>query len=176
MQVTQTLAEGLKREFRVPFVLDYQDPWVGEWGRSVGPGMSGHPDLRSRATRLLATRLEPRALVAADGTWSIPVTLSGEGVHYFEAKDQDSNGAVGVGGIVGYTLDTIAPAVTVAPVPPEPPNLTVFCVSGAPARKLVPVMVTVPSFESGLILFAGSLSTYWNGLANCCEPFTVVVA
>jgi hypothetical protein len=23
----------------VPFVLDYQDPWVGEWGRSVGGGL-----------------------------------------------------------------------------------------------------------------------------------------
>ena len=65
------LGPRLKRVFRVPFVLDYQDPWVGEWGRSVGPGTSGHPDLRSRATRLLATRLEPKALIAADGVTAV---------------------------------------------------------------------------------------------------------
>jgi hypothetical protein len=40
----------------VAFVLDYQDPWVGEWGRSVGPGENGRPDYRSRASRLIAAR------------------------------------------------------------------------------------------------------------------------
>jgi hypothetical protein len=65
------LGPRLKRAFRVPFVLDYQDPWVGEWGRSVGPGTRGRPDLRSRAARLLATRLEPKALMAADGVTAV---------------------------------------------------------------------------------------------------------
>jgi glycosyltransferase involved in cell wall biosynthesis len=65
------LGPMLKRLFGVPFVLDYQDPWVGEWGRSVGPGTNGHPDLRSRASRLLAARLEPKALVAADGVTAV---------------------------------------------------------------------------------------------------------
>jgi Ca2+-binding RTX toxin-like protein len=51
------------------------------------------------------------ATVGANGTWSIPVTLSGQGAHYFEAKDQGA-----VSGVVDYTLDTIPPAVTVAPV------------------------------------------------------------
>ena len=31
----------LKKRFRVPLVLDYQDPWVGEWGRTVGPDAGG---------------------------------------------------------------------------------------------------------------------------------------
>jgi glycosyltransferase involved in cell wall biosynthesis len=56
----------LKRRFSVPFVLDYQDPWVGEWGRSVGPAANGRPDLRSRVSRAVALRLEPLAIRAAD--------------------------------------------------------------------------------------------------------------
>jgi hypothetical protein len=61
----------LKQRFGVTFVLDYQDPWVGEWGRSVGPGSDSRPDLRSRASRFAATRLEPRALMAADGVTAV---------------------------------------------------------------------------------------------------------
>jgi len=61
----------LKRRFGVPFVLDYQDPWVGEWGRSVGPADGSAPDLKSRASRWLATQLEPRALGAADGVTAV---------------------------------------------------------------------------------------------------------
>ncbi len=65
------LGPMLKQRFNVAFVLDYQDPWVGEWGRSVGPGTNGHPDFRSRASRLIATRLEPKALTAADGVTAV---------------------------------------------------------------------------------------------------------
>jgi glycosyltransferase involved in cell wall biosynthesis len=61
----------LKRRFHVPFVLDYQDPWVGEWGRTVGAGEHGGPDLRSRASRFAAMRLEPIALRAADGVTAV---------------------------------------------------------------------------------------------------------
>jgi hypothetical protein len=57
---------GLKVEFRIPFVLDYQDPWVGAWGLSVGGGRGGAPDWKSRASRRLGTWLEPRAVNAAD--------------------------------------------------------------------------------------------------------------
>jgi glycosyltransferase involved in cell wall biosynthesis len=61
------LGAELKRTFQVPFVLDYQDPWVGAWGQSVGTGPGGTPDWKSRASRLLGTWLEPRAVNAADG-------------------------------------------------------------------------------------------------------------
>ncbi|HVJ81595.1 MAG TPA: glycosyltransferase, partial [Planctomycetia bacterium] len=57
---------SLKKRHRLPFVLDYQDPWVGSWGKTVGGGPGGAPDLRSRASLRLAKFLEPRAARAAD--------------------------------------------------------------------------------------------------------------
>jgi glycosyltransferase involved in cell wall biosynthesis len=60
------LGIGLKSAFRVPFVLDYQDPWVGAWGLSVGGGPGNAPDWKSRASRRLGTWLEPKAVKAAD--------------------------------------------------------------------------------------------------------------
>jgi glycosyltransferase involved in cell wall biosynthesis len=57
----------LKRRFAVPFVLDYQDPWVGAWGRTVGPGANGRPDLKSRATRAIAELLESVVVREAGG-------------------------------------------------------------------------------------------------------------
>jgi hypothetical protein len=61
----------LKKRFRVPFVLDYQDPWVGEWGLTVGPDAGGRPDFRSRLSRFISTRLEPIALRAANGVTAV---------------------------------------------------------------------------------------------------------
>ena len=60
------LGAGLKAAFHVPFVLDYQDPWVGAWGQSVGGGPGGAPDWKSRASRRLGMWLEPKAVNAAD--------------------------------------------------------------------------------------------------------------
>jgi hypothetical protein len=61
----------LKRRFGTPFVLDYQDPWVGAWGQTVGRGPNGRPDLKSRIARAVALRLEPRAALAADAITAV---------------------------------------------------------------------------------------------------------
>jgi glycosyl transferase family 4 len=60
------LGPRLKRRFHIPFVLDYQDPWVGAWGLTVGGAPNGGPDWKSRLSRSLGVWLEPRALAAAD--------------------------------------------------------------------------------------------------------------
>jgi hypothetical protein len=56
----------LKRKFDVPFVLDFQDPWIGAWGDTVGPGPNGRPDWKSRASRMVACWLEPHVVRAVD--------------------------------------------------------------------------------------------------------------
>jgi len=65
------LGPMLKRRFHLPFVLDFQDPWVGSWGATVGGGPNGTVDLRSRASRLLAEVMEPLAVRAADGVTAV---------------------------------------------------------------------------------------------------------
>ena len=65
------LGPMIKRRFSVPFVLDYQDPWVSAWGKQVGGGSGGAVDVKSRSTRALAERLEPRVLRAADAVTAV---------------------------------------------------------------------------------------------------------
>ena len=65
------LGPMFKRRFDVPFILDYQDPWVGAWGSEVGGGNGGAVDGKSRTTRALAERLEPRVLQAADAVTAV---------------------------------------------------------------------------------------------------------
>ena len=65
------LGPMMKRRFGVPFILDYQDPWVGAWGRDVGGGAGGAVDSKSRWTRAVAERLEPRVLRMADGVTAV---------------------------------------------------------------------------------------------------------
>ncbi len=65
------LGPMLKRRFSVPFVLDYQDPWIGAWGDTVGGGADGGADWKSRATRRLAGWIEPYAVGAADAITAV---------------------------------------------------------------------------------------------------------
>lgn len=59
------LGAGLKRRFGLPFVLDYQDPWVSDWGASQ-PALS-----KAGIAHRLAQWLEPRAIAAADHVTSV---------------------------------------------------------------------------------------------------------
>jgi hypothetical protein len=68
---TALLGPVLKRRFRVPFILDYQDPWVGAWGATVGSGHDGEPDLKSRLVRAVAKMLEPHVVGAADAITAV---------------------------------------------------------------------------------------------------------
>ena len=65
------LGPMIRHRFGLPFVFDYQDPWVGSWGRDVGGGPAGAVDLKSRSTRMIAERIEPRVLRAADGVTAV---------------------------------------------------------------------------------------------------------
>ena len=63
----------LKRRFRIPYVLDYQDPWVGSWGLTVGGGVNGTADVRSRLSRAVGLWLEPIAVRGADALTAVSV-------------------------------------------------------------------------------------------------------
>ncbi len=52
--------------------------------------------------------------VAADNSWSIAATLTGQGVHSLVAKDADAAGNVGSSSAVSYNLDPIAPTVAIS--------------------------------------------------------------
>lgn len=65
------LGPRLKRRFHIPFVLDYQDPWVGAWGLTVGGGPNGGANWKSRASRRLGQWLEPRVVAAADALTAV---------------------------------------------------------------------------------------------------------
>lgn len=68
---TALLGPRLKKRFNAAFVLDYIDPWVSEWGRTVGGGPGGSVDLKARMTRKAAMLLEPRAVKAADAITAV---------------------------------------------------------------------------------------------------------
>ncbi len=68
---TALMGPSLKRRFAIPFVLDYQDPWVGSWGKTVGGGPNSQPDFKSRMTRRIAQYLEPRAVRSVDAITAV---------------------------------------------------------------------------------------------------------
>src|SRR5258705_213570 len=58
-------ASEIRRRFKVPVVLDFQDPWVSAWGAAQKP-LS-----KAGLSHRLATLLEPHALRAADFVTSV---------------------------------------------------------------------------------------------------------
>lgn len=92
------IGPSLKRRFDVPFVLDYQDPWVGAWGLTVGGGRGGRPDWRSRSSRLLARRLEPRAVRAADAITAVSEETYRELRRRYPGLERTPCAAIPIGG------------------------------------------------------------------------------
>lgn len=62
---TSLVGAWAKREFGLPFVLDYQDPWVSGWGARQ-PRFS-----KAGLAHWLATRLEPGAVACADALTAV---------------------------------------------------------------------------------------------------------
>jgi hypothetical protein len=62
---TSLVGAWAKRKFGLPFVLDYQDPWVSEWGARQ-PRFS-----KTGLAHWLATRLEPGAVACADALTAV---------------------------------------------------------------------------------------------------------
>ena len=54
------------------------------------------------------------ATVGSGGAWSTSVTLSGDGAHAIVAKDTDAAGNIGTSNAVVFTLETVAPTVTIS--------------------------------------------------------------
>jgi hypothetical protein len=75
---TALLGPLLKRKFKLPFILDYQDPWVGSWGETVGGGENGNVDAKSRISRRLAIKLEPIAVRAADAITAVSLKTAAD--------------------------------------------------------------------------------------------------
>lgn len=68
---TSLLGPILKKRHHLPFVLDFIDPWVSAWGKEVGGGRNGRPDLKSRMSRWLALMLEPCVLRHVDAMTAV---------------------------------------------------------------------------------------------------------
>ena len=62
---TSLIGAWAKRTFGLPFVLDYQDPWVSDWGAQQ-PAFT-----KAGLAHWLATNLEPRAVSAADAVTAV---------------------------------------------------------------------------------------------------------
>ncbi|MBV8092477.1 MAG: hypothetical protein JO110_04440, partial [Acetobacteraceae bacterium] len=102
----------------VSYTLDTMAPTVAitsAGGLTNQPGQTiiGKGEGGTMVTVLDGTTPLGTATVAQDGTWSIAVTLSGEGVHSLTASDTDAAGNAGISNVVSYMLDETAPAAPV---------------------------------------------------------------
>ena len=86
------LAPWLKKRFRIPVVLDFQDPWVSAWG-AAQPTFS-----KAGLSHRLGKFLEPRALRGADYVTVVSDAQSAEMASRYPWLDQSRMAAIPIGG------------------------------------------------------------------------------
>lgn len=84
----------LKRRFGVPFVVDFQDPWISRWGETL-PLFS-----KGGISHLLATWLEPRVIRYADHVTSVSDAGNEEILARYPALPAAAVSAIPIGGEV----------------------------------------------------------------------------
>lgn len=89
---TLLLARSLKRRFGVPVVMDFQDPWVSNWGKTLSPFTKGG------LSHLLASWLEPKAVRAADRITSVSTVQNAELAARYSWLDPSIMSACPIGG------------------------------------------------------------------------------
>jgi hypothetical protein len=85
-------APAIKRQFGVPVVFDFQDPWVSAWGAAQSP-LS-----KAGLAHRLAALLEPRALRASDFVISVSDTQNEEMAMRYPWLDRSRMAGIPIGG------------------------------------------------------------------------------
>lgn len=88
----------VKNKFRIPFVLDYQDPWLSAWGKTVGGARDGTPDVKSRLSRNLAATLEPYVIRAADAITAVSSGTLQNIIERYSPRITDKTSVIPIGG------------------------------------------------------------------------------
>lgn len=89
---TALAGASIKRRYRLPLVLDYQDPWVSRWG-ATRPALS-----KVGASHRLAEWLEPRAVRWADHVTSVSEGTNREIRERYPALSEDRFSVMPIGG------------------------------------------------------------------------------
>jgi Glycosyl transferase 4-like domain len=86
------LSHYIKRRVGIPIVLDFQDPWVSNWGAAQSVFS------KAGLSHWLATMLEPRALRCADFVTSVSDVQNGEMAVRYPWLDSSRMAAIPIGG------------------------------------------------------------------------------
>ena len=87
------------------------------------------------------------ASVGSGGVWSTSVTLSGDGAHSIVAKDTDAAGNTGTSTAVVFTLETVAPTVTISTAS-ETSNVASQAIAGLVSAGDAAIGTTVTLFDT----------------------------
>jgi hypothetical protein len=86
------LARTVKKEFSMPVVLDFQDPWVSRWGE--GQRLLS----KSGLSHAIARKLEPIAIGSADFITSVSETQNAQLLERYPSLDKAKMAAIPIGG------------------------------------------------------------------------------